>query len=77
MSIGVAIGMAGALALSRVMSGLLYEVRSTDAVAFAGSAVVLATLAVFYLPPLRRWQTGVLVLSSFVFYTVNAIDAFG
>src|SRR3954447_15795970 len=37
--------------------------------------LVLATLAVFYLPALRRWQTATLVLSSFVFYTVNAIDA--
>ena len=38
MAIGVAIGTAGALALTRVMAGLLYEVRPTDAVTFAGAA---------------------------------------
>ena len=43
---GVAICTAGALALARVMAGLLYEVRPTDAIAFAGAALVLALLAV-------------------------------
>jgi putative ABC transport system permease protein len=46
MAIGVAIGMAGALALTRVMAGLLYEVHPTDAATFAGSALLLALLAV-------------------------------
>jgi len=46
MAIGVAIGAAGALALTRVMAGLLYEVRPTDAATFGGSAVLLAALAV-------------------------------
>jgi putative ABC transport system permease protein len=46
MAIGVAIGTAGALALTRVMAGLLYEVRPTDAGTFAGAAVLLALLAV-------------------------------
>ncbi len=46
MAIGVAIGTAGALALTRVMAGLLYEVRPTDAATFAGSAVLLAAMAV-------------------------------
>ena len=46
MALGVAIGTAGALALTRVMSGLLYEVRPTDAATFAGSALLLAALAV-------------------------------
>ena len=46
MAIGVAIGTAGALALTRVMAGLLYEVRPTDAATFAGAAVLLAVLAV-------------------------------
>ena len=45
MAIGGAIGSAGALALTRVMAGLLYEVRPTDAVTFAGSAAILAVLA--------------------------------
>ena len=46
MAIGVAIGAAGALALTQVMAGLLYEVRPTDAATFGGSAVLLAALAV-------------------------------
>jgi putative ABC transport system permease protein len=46
MAIGVAIGTAGALALTRVMAGLLYEVRPTDAATFAASAVLLAGIAV-------------------------------
>jgi len=38
--------MAGSLALTRVMAGLLYEVRPTDAATFAGAALALAVLAV-------------------------------
>ena len=45
MAAGVAIGAAGAIALTRVMAGLLYEVRPNDAVTFAGAAMVLALLA--------------------------------
>jgi ABC-type antimicrobial peptide transport system permease subunit len=45
MAAGVAMGVAGALALTRVMTGLLYEVRPTDAVTFLGAALVLAVLA--------------------------------
>lgn len=46
MATGVAIGTAGALALTRVMAGLLYEVRPTDGVSFAGASLLLAGLAV-------------------------------
>ena len=46
MAAGVAIGAAGAFGLTRVMAGLLYEVRPTDATTFAGSAVLLAFVAV-------------------------------
>jgi putative ABC transport system permease protein len=42
---GVAIGIAGALAITRVLSGLLYQIRPTDAVAFLGAALLLAGLA--------------------------------
>jgi putative ABC transport system permease protein len=45
MAIGGGIGAAGALALTRVLSGLLYDVRPTDAATFAGAAAVLALLA--------------------------------
>jgi putative ABC transport system permease protein len=46
MAIGVAIGTAGALMLTRVMAGLLYEVRPTDTATFAASVLVLAAIAV-------------------------------
>jgi hypothetical protein len=45
-AIGVAIGTAGALALARVMAGLLHQIHPTDAATFAGAAVLLAALAV-------------------------------
>ncbi|MDB5296687.1 MAG: acyltransferase, partial [Phycisphaerales bacterium] len=35
--------------------------------------LVLATMAAFYLPVLRRWQTPVLILSSLVFYALNQV----
>jgi putative ABC transport system permease protein len=46
MALGVAIGTAGALALARVLAGLLYQIRPTDGVTFAGAALLLAALAV-------------------------------
>jgi putative ABC transport system permease protein len=46
MSLGVAIGTAGALALTRAMAGLLYQINPTDGATFAGAALVLAGLAV-------------------------------
>jgi predicted permease len=45
MSAGIGLGIAGALAITRVMAGLLFEVRPTDAVAFFGAAVLLTLLA--------------------------------
>jgi len=45
MAAGVGIGIAGAFAVTRVMSGLLFEVQPTDAAAFAGAAATLALLA--------------------------------
>jgi putative ABC transport system permease protein len=49
---GIAIGMAASLALTRLLSGLLYGTRATDPLAFAGSAALLAgaALAACYLP---------------------------
>jgi len=46
MAIGAFLGMAGALALTRAMAGLLYDIRPTDTTTFAGSAVLLAAVAV-------------------------------
>jgi putative ABC transport system permease protein len=43
--IGVAIGVSGSLALSRVLSGLLFDVRPTDALTFLVAAGLLAAAA--------------------------------
>jgi putative ABC transport system permease protein len=42
---GMGFGVAGALAVTRVMASLLYEVRPTDAIAFFGAVLVLTLLA--------------------------------
>jgi ABC-type antimicrobial peptide transport system permease subunit len=43
--LGIATGLAAALALTRVMSTLLYGVKPTDVVTFASVAIVLALIA--------------------------------
>src|SRR5699024_920382 len=40
--LGVAIGIAGALALTRVVAGLLYEVSAFDAMTFVSAPLMLA-----------------------------------
>jgi predicted permease len=53
--IGVVAGLAGAAALSRTVTSLLYEVRPLDPIAFAGTALVLVVTAGFAcLLPARR-----------------------
>jgi putative ABC transport system permease protein len=52
---GVALGLAGALALTRVMSGLLYGVSALDPATFTGGALLLTVvaLAACLIPALR------------------------
>jgi putative ABC transport system permease protein len=53
--IGVAIGLAGALALTRVISSLLYDVSTTDPLTFVCVSLVLASVALLasYVPARR------------------------
>ncbi len=54
-AVGIALGLAGSLALSRLASSLLYGVSPTDPVTFAAVAVVIALVAlVACLVPARR-----------------------
>jgi putative ABC transport system permease protein len=53
--IGLAIGLAGALAATRLLSSLLYNVRPTDAITFAAVSLLLLVVALIasYLPARR------------------------
>jgi ABC-type antimicrobial peptide transport system permease subunit len=52
---GVALGLAGALFLSRVMSGYVYGVSATDPLTFSAASLLLAAVALLasYLPARR------------------------
>ena len=45
--VGVVIGLAGALALARLLTSLIYGVKATDPVTFAGVSLLLASVAFF------------------------------
>jgi ABC-type antimicrobial peptide transport system permease subunit len=45
-AVGVAVGLAGAYALTRVLQSLLYGISSTDAPTFAGASLFVAAVAV-------------------------------
>ena len=60
---GIASGIAGALALTRLMASLLFEVKPTDPATFAGVAILLAlvTLAACYIPARRAMRVDPMV----------------
>jgi putative ABC transport system permease protein len=62
-SIGIGIGLAGALALTRVMSGLLFGVGSTDPATFAAIVVLLTLVSLIacYLPARRATRIDPLI----------------
>ena len=60
---GVAVGLAGALALSQLMAGLLYGTRPTDPATFAAVVLVLSAVAVAasYIPARRAAKVDPMV----------------
>jgi predicted permease len=61
--IGLAIGVIGAMALTRLMHSLLFEVRPTDPATFLGVAIVLAIVALVacYIPARRAMKVDPIV----------------
>ena len=62
-TIGVALGLAGAFAMSRLMTSQLYEVSATDPLTFGATAVSLATVALIaaWLPTRRATRVDPMV----------------
>jgi predicted permease len=60
---GMAVGLAAAYALSRLLSSMLFEVHSADPLAFAGACFLLAAVAALaaYLPAQRATQVDPVV----------------
>jgi len=45
LGVGLVLGTAGAIAATRLLSGLLFEIRPTDMWSFVGALAVLATVS--------------------------------
>jgi len=62
-TVGLAIGLVGALALTRLMTTLLFEVSPTDPITFGAVAlsVILATLLACYIPARRATKVDPLI----------------
>jgi ABC-type antimicrobial peptide transport system permease subunit len=60
---GVVLGLAGALVSVRVLSSMLYGVRSTDGITFGGACLVLiaAALLASYVPAVRATRVDPMV----------------
>lgn len=60
---GIAIGVVGALALTRLMSSLLFQVTATDPATFTGVAILLAAVALLasYIPARRALRIDPMV----------------
>ena len=63
MLVGIAAGVVGALSLTHLMSGLLFNVSATDPVTFAGMAILLTmvALAACYFPARRAMRVDPMV----------------
>ena len=61
--VGIGVGLAGSLALSRVMTGLLYGVTASDPLTFASIVVVLAAVSLIacYIPARRATRVDPLI----------------